>query len=91
MKPLDFSHLKISKPKKRTKDRQPALFKPDFSLVKEMRCPKTLNRLYWNISETILRCPKKGCSFVLTAQKYHDIVSGKTLSDYKKFHKEITK
>lgn len=63
-------------------DKQPALFKPDFSLLSDMRCPICTRKLLWNIKKTFVYCRKKNHKYMATKQTYEDIVSGKRLKDW---------
>lgn len=93
--PLDFSHLKITKPKKHTKRMQavllPALETIVWDALKHDECPVCGRRAYWNREKTLIYCKSKEHKFALPRQKYNDIISGKTLEDYKQFQKSLTK
>lgn len=60
---------------------QSTLFKPDYSILQQLRCPIHLNKVRWNRDETLLICAKnrKHKSHVFTKAMYE----GKNLEDWK--------
>lgn len=57
------------------------LFKPDYSLLQQLRCPIHLNKVRWNRDDTLLICAKnrKHKSHVFTKAMY----DGKNLEAYR--------
>ena len=82
MKPISFlMPEKLKKSDFKVIPPSESLFKPDYSLLKELRCPIHLTKMRWNRANTILICAKnrKHKSHVFT----RDMYEGKNLEAFK--------